>query len=72
MINEEVRFRRYKVRMHGSSMSASYTGTVDIWASDSDDAIERACHELLNARTGIFNDWARSMFRVLGVEEVWS
>jgi hypothetical protein len=34
MINEEVRFRRYKVRMHGSSMSASYTGTVDVWASD--------------------------------------
>jgi hypothetical protein len=29
---------RYKVRMHGSSMSASYKGTVDVWASDSDDA----------------------------------
>jgi hypothetical protein len=72
MINEDVRFRRYKVRMHGSSMSASYTGTADVWASDSDDAIERAFHELLNARTGTFSDWGPIMFRVLGVEEAWS
>jgi hypothetical protein len=51
MINEEVCFRRFRVRMHGSSMSASYTGTVDVWASDSDDAIERAYHGFLNPRT---------------------
>lgn len=55
---------KYRVWLHGSSMTASYDGHVDVWASDEADAKEKALKKLTS---GSFFDWSRSMFKVLKI-----
>lgn len=58
---------RYRVYMHGHSMTASYSGYVDVWADDEEDAEYRAKRKLTGPM-GTFSDWSPSMFHVTKIE----
>lgn len=61
---------RFRVWMHGHSMSASYDGYVDVVADDEEEAQYRAKRELTKP-TGTFYDWSPSMFHVYKIERRW-
>jgi len=58
---------RYRVWLHGSSMTASYDGYVDVYADNEGDAVYKAKRQLTGP-TGTFSDWSPSMFKVKKVE----
>lgn len=58
---------KYRVWMHGSSMTASYDGYVDVIADNEEEAVHRAKRELTKP-TGTFSDWSPSMFKVDRIE----
>lgn len=58
---------RYRVYMYGHSMTASYSGYVDVWVDNEEDAEHRAKRKLTGPR-GTFSDWSSSMFHVTKVE----
>ena len=60
-------YKQYRVWLHGSSMTASYDGYVDVSASSEADAKEKALKKL-TSKNGSFFDWSRSMFKVNKVE----
>jgi hypothetical protein len=60
---------RYRVWLHGSSMTASYDGHVDVNAEDAEDAKDKALTKL-TAKNGTFFDWSKSMFKVDKVEQI--
>jgi hypothetical protein len=60
---------KYRVWLHGSSMTASYDGYVDVLADDEGDAEDRALTKL-TSKNGSFSDWSRSMFRVDKIERL--
>lgn len=57
----------YRVHMYGRSMTASYSGCVDVRAHDEKDAEYRAKRKLTGPR-GTFSDWSPSMFHVSKIE----
>lgn len=57
----------FRVWLHGSSMTASYNGYVDVNANDINDAKDKALTKLTCAN-GTFSDWSKDMFRVDKVE----
>lgn len=63
----KVKLVRYRVWMHGSSMTASYDGYVDVFAENEEDAEYRAKRKLTSP-SGSFSDWSSSMFRVQKIE----
>ncbi len=59
----------YRVNMYGHSMTASYSGYVDVWA-DSEENAERRAKRKLTGPGGTFSDWAPSMFHVTKIERI--
>lgn len=57
----------YRAYMNGHSMTASYSGYVDVRADDEQDAEYRAKRELTGL-VGTFSDWSPSMFQVTKIE----
>lgn len=57
----------YKVYLFGRSMTASYSGCVEVNANDEEDA-ERKAKRKLTSPNGTFWDWSPSMFRVTKIE----
>ena len=57
----------YRVHMFGRSMTANYSGYIDVSADDEEDAERRAKRKLTGPR-GTFFDWSPSMFRVAKIE----
>lgn len=60
---------KYRVWLHGSSMTASYDGYVDVSASDETDAEDKALKKLTSKNSSFF-DWSRSMFKVDRIEKL--
>lgn len=60
---------RFRVWMHGYSMSASYDGYVEVLADDEEEAERRAKRELTKP-TGTFYDWSPSMFSAYKIERM--
>jgi hypothetical protein len=62
----ESRMKKYEVWLKSvPGMYAQYSGKVDVYASDEEDAVERAFDKL---RRGAFSDRSRSMWRVTEVK----
>lgn len=60
---------KYKVYLHGASMTASYDCPVNVFADNETDAIFKAKRKLTNPN-GTFSDWIPSMFKATHVEKV--
>lgn len=60
---------RYRVWMHGNSMTASYDGHVDVVAEDDEDAEYRAKAKITGPG-GSFRDWSPGMWKVDRVERL--
>jgi hypothetical protein len=59
-------FHKYKVHMTSTpGFYAQYNGSVDVWAKDEEDAIEKAFREL---KRGAYPDRSRNMWKVNRVE----
>ena len=60
-------YKKYRVWLHGSSMTATYYGHVDIWTYDVTDAENKALKKL-TSKNGSFFDWSPSMFKIDRIE----
>lgn len=57
----------YRVFMFGHSMTANYSGHVDVQAGNEEDA-ERRAKRKLTRPGGTFWDWSPAMFQVTKIE----
>lgn len=61
--------KRFRVWLYGHSMTASYSGYVDVVAQDEEEAEWRA-KRTLTKPGGTFYDWSPSMFETNKIERL--